>query len=410
MVLISATSKNKRVNRWLALFWIAIAELFALSLWFSASAVLPQLEKEWGMDAVQGSWLTSSVQIGFIFGAIISAFLGLADRVNPRKLFAISCVIGAVVNGLFILSSGMKIGLILQFCTGITMAGVYPTAVKLLSMWFQNRRGFGIGVLIAALTLGSSLPHFLLLFTSDVSWKVMMVVSSLLALVAAAIMQWALPEAPVSSRKSVSVSLGILKKVIKNRPVMLANYGYFGHMWELYAMWTWIPSFLTASFKISLIGTSLQEMSTLFSFLTIGLSGAIGCIVGGIYADKIGKARLSMIAMAISSVSSICIGFTFGRSIWFTVIVAVIWGMSVVADSGQFSAVVADLAESEYVGTALTFQMAIGFLFTVISIYLIPVLEPLLGWQLVFSILAIGPIAGIWAMILLRRDEKLRVE
>lgn len=410
MSLIITFAGNKCVNRWLALFWIALAELFALSLWFSASAVLPQLEKEWGMDAVEGSWLTASVQIGFIFGAITSAFLGFADRFNPRKLFALACVIGALVNGLFIVSPGMTSGLILRFLTGITMAGVYPTAVKLLSMWFQNRRGFGIGVLIAALTLGSSLPHFLLLFTSDVSWKAMMVVSSLLALVAAAIMQWVLPDVPLPSRKSVSVSLGGLKNVIKNRPVMFANYGYFGHMWELYAMWTWFPYFLTASFKISLHGTSLQEMSTFFSFFTIGLAGAIGCIVGGIYADKIGKARLSMIAMVISAVSAICIGFTFGHSIWFTVIVAVIWGMSVVADSGQFSAAVVDFAESEYVGTALTFQMAIGFLFTVISIYLIPVLEPLLGWQLVFSILAIGPIAGIWAMILLRREEKLMFE
>ncbi|WP_342601928.1 MFS transporter [Peribacillus sp. FSL E2-0159] len=394
---------NTSINRWRALFWIALAELFALSLWFSASAVLPQLERQWGMSATEGSWMTTSVQIGFIVGAICSAFLGLADRYNPRKIFAISCIFGAVINSLFTLSPGMVVGLSLRFLTGMTMAGVYPTAVKLLSTWFQDRRGFGIGILIAALTLGSSLPHLFNLFIPNVSWKILMLVSSLLALVAAGIMQWVLPDAPASKEKAATVSMNTLKYILKDRPVMLANYGYFGHMWELYAMWTWLPYFLTASFKVSLEGTALQEASTLFAFLTIGISGAIGSILGGVYADKFGKARLSMIAMIVSAVSSICIGFTFGLSIWITVSVAIIWGISVVADSAQFSAMVADFAKSGCVGTALTFQMAIGFLITVFSIYLIPVFEDIVGWKWAFSILAIGPVLGVLAMISLIR-------
>ncbi|MGM0924078.1 MAG: MFS transporter [Bacillota bacterium] len=394
---------NTNINRWMALFWIALAELFALSLWFSASAVLPQLERQWGMSATEGSWMTTSVQIGFIVGAICSAFLGLADRYNPRKIFAISCIFGAVINSLFTLSPGMVVGLSLRFLTGMTMAGVYPTAVKLLSTWFQDRRGFGIGILIAALTLGSSLPHLFNLFIPNVSWKILMLVSSLLALVAAGIMQWVLPDAPASKEEAATVSMNSLKYILKDRPVMLANYGYFGHMWELYAMWTWLPYFLTASFKVSLEGTALQEASTLFAFLTIGISGAIGSIIGGLYADKIGKARLSMMAMIVSAVSSICIGLTFGLSIWITVIVAIIWGISVVADSAQFSAMVADFAKSECVGTALTFQMAIGFLITVFSIYLIPIFEDIVGWKWAFSILAIGPVLGVLAMISLIR-------
>ncbi|MGM0878763.1 MAG: MFS transporter [Bacillota bacterium] len=394
---------NTSINRWRALFWIALAELFTLSLWFSASAVLPQLERQWGMSATEGSWMTTSVQIGFIVGAICSAFLGLADRYNPRKIFVIASIFGAVINSLFTLSSGMVVGLSLRFLTGITMAGVYPTAVKLLSTWFQDRRGFGIGILIAALTLGSSLPHLFNLFIPNVSWKILMLVSSLLALVAAGIMQWVLPDAPVSKEEAATVSMNTLKYILKDRPVMLANYGYFGHMWELYAMWTWLPYFLTASFKVSLEGTALQEASTLFAFLTIGISGAIGSIIGGLYADKIGKARLSMMAMTVSALSSICIGLTFGLSIWITVIVAIIWGISVVADSAQFSAMVADFAKSECVGTALTFQMAIGFLITVFSIYLIPIFEDIVGWKWAFSILAIGPVLGVLAMISLIR-------
>lgn len=394
------------MNRWFALGWIAIAELFALSMWFSASAILPQLEKEWGMSAVEGSWITLAVQIGFISGAIISAFLGLADRFNAKKLFALSCLIGAIVNGLFILSPSITYGIIFRFFTGITMAGVYPTAVKLLSMWFPNKRGLGTGILIAALTLGSSLPHLLVLFTSNVNWKIIMIISSVLALLAASIMQWVLPDAPSQSKRTGTVSHDALKKVVRNRRVMLVNFGYFGHMWELYAMWTWLPYFLTASFRETLQGTSLQEMSTLLSFLTIGIAGAIGCIVGGLFAEKIGKVRLAMFAMAISAACCVIIGFAF-EYLWLTVIVALIWGMAVIADSGQFSAAVTEFAESEYVGTALTFQMAIGFLLTTISIYIIPLLVTVIGWQWVFSILAIGPIIGIVSLNFLRREEQV---
>ncbi|WP_245622803.1 MFS transporter [Lysinibacillus contaminans] len=400
-----AISKNAPMNRWFALGWIAIAELFALSMWFSASAILPQLEKEWGMSAVEGSWITLAVQIGFIVGAIISAFLGLADRFNVKKLFALACIIGALVNGLFILSPCITYGVLFRFLTGITMAGVYPTAVKLLSLWFPNKRGLGTGILVAALTLGSSLPHLLVLFTSNVNWKIIMIISSVLALLAAGIMQWVLPEAPAQPKRAGAISRDTLKKVIRNRRVMLVNCGYFGHMWELYAMWTWLPYFLTASFRSTLQGTSLQEMSTLLSFLTIGIAGAIGCIVGGIFAEKIGKVRLSMLAMAISAACCLIIGFTF-EYFWLTVIVSLIWGMSVIADSGQFSAAVTEFAESEYVGTALTFQMAIGFLLTTISIYIIPVFVTVIGWQWVFLILAIGPFVGIVAMNFLRREEQ----
>ncbi|WP_366923064.1 MFS transporter [Metallumcola ferriviriculae] len=392
-----------KISRWTALAWIAISELFALSLWFSASAILPELTKVWNLNSSMQAWVTASVQIGFITGALSSSLFGIADRFNARKIFAVSALTGAVVNGLLVWVDSAWLGITLRFITGISMAGVYPIAVKLLSQWFPTKRGVAIGILVAALTLGSSLPHFIVLFLSSVHWQLVIATSSILALISTVIITWVLPDTPVASKKN-PVSFKLLKKVVTNKPVMLANYGYFGHQWELYAMWTWLPAFLAAS----LITYSPQInplWSKLFSFLSIGVAGAFGCIIGGYCAEKIGKSNLTIIAMSISALCSIIIGFTFGSSIWLTLIVSLIWGMTVVADSAQFSAAVTDFSNADYVGTALTFQMSIGFLITVFSINLVPVIQAQIGWEWVFAILSIGPILGIISMSHLKYYE-----
>ncbi|KHF38511.1 MFS transporter [Halalkalibacter okhensis] len=388
---------------WRALLWIGLAVLFALSLWFSASVIASELIQNWNLSSHSEVWLSASVPMGFVIGALVSSYFGIADRYNPRKIFAVSALLGALLNGLLIVASGPFFGILLRILTGVALAGVYPIAVKMLSQWFPKKRGFAIGILIAALTLGSSLPHFVVMFFSSLNWKVVIIFTSVLAVLAAIIVNWILEDAPETAKKS-TFSFKLIKKVVKNKQAMLANYGYFGHMWELYAMWTWLPAFLTASF-ISYSPETSYWFIALSSFISIGVAGGIGCVLGGLISDKIGRSNLTIYSMLISASCAVLIGLTFGHFIWLTLILSFIWGMSVIADSAQFSAAVSEVAEVEYVGTALTFQMCIGFLITIFSINLIPMIQSYVGWEWVFALLAIGPILGILSMLKYKRYE-----
>ncbi|MFE8702874.1 MFS transporter [Cytobacillus sp. FJAT-54145] len=390
-------------DSWKALWWIGLAELMALSLWFSASVIGQELLESWQLQSHYKAWLSASVPIGFVIGAFLSSYFGIADRFNPRKIFAISALSGALLNFGLVLVNSALLGMSLRILTGFALAGVYPTAVKILSQWFPKKRGLAIGILIATLTLGSALPYLVVMFFSSVEWKLVIISSSLLALTSAVIVNWVLADAPVPIKKQ-PFSIKLLKKVTNNKPLMLVNYGYFGHMWELYAMWTWLPIFLTASFKSQLPQIS-NWVIALISFSSIGVAGGIGCVIGGLIADRFGRSRLTILSMCVSAACSILIGFTFGHSMWLSVFLAIIWGIFVISDSAQFSAAVSEFADVEYVGTALTFQMCIGFLITIVSINIIPIFQNIVGWEWVFIILAIGPIFGVWSMIKFQKYE-----
>lgn len=396
------TTAGKPVSRWMALGLISMAELLVLSVWFSASAVSGELTQEWHLSPNQIALLTSSVQVGFVVGALLGAIFALPDRRPARGLFVTCSIVAAAFTALFAIRSTFALAITLRFLTGVALAGVYPVAVKLLADWFPNRRGIAVGVLIGALTIGSALPHLIVFFAS-LSWQLVIYLSAALALLGACIVQFFLPDAPTARRASSRLSLASLADVLRDRPVMLANVGYWGHMWELYAMWTWFPTFVGASVA-SHGAANGASVASIGSFMVIGVAGSIGCVLAGFFGDRWGRTTITSVAMAISGACAVTIGLSFGAAPELTLIIGLIWGASIVADSAQFSAAVTELCEPEVTGTALTFQMAAGFAITFISINLVPWIAANFGWNWAFAALAPGPLLGIVGMQLLRRD------
>jgi MFS family permease len=381
-----------------ALVLLAAVELLAMGLWFGVSAVAPQIVAEWNLDGRATSWFTLAVQLGFVAGTLVSATLNLPDIMRPRHLVALCAILGAAANAMLAWGvSSLGPALVLRFLTGAFLAGVYPPGMKLIATWYRQGRGFALGVLVGALTLGKASPYLVNAFGSS-NWRVNVGIASALAVAAAVLVELFVREGPYAL-PSQPFDITQVTKVFTNRGVRLANFGYFGHMWELYAMWAWAPVMIRASLASSGDSPMLAEVA---SFLVIG-SGAIGCVAAGLLADRIGRAEIAATAMAISGVCCLLIGLFYGAAPWALLLIAAIWGASVVADSAQFSACVTELGDPRYMGTALTLQTCIGFLITTVSIGIMPMAVEALGWRFAFAILAIGPILGIMAMMRLRR-------
>jgi MFS family permease len=383
-------------QRWTALALLALAQLLSMSLWFSGSAVLPALSREWTLDEATIGWLTIAVQVGFVVGTLLSAFLNLPDILTPKYLVTTSAFLGAVANAAFgYYAEGPRLGITLRFLTGMFLAGVYPPGMKILATWFRRSRGMALGVLVGALTLGKA-SSYLINGIGSSNWRHNMIFISLMAVLGGVVTllfvdsgPYALPVARFDARQVL--------EVFKNRGVRLANFGYFGHMWELYAMWIWLPVMIRAS-----IGQgSHSVLAEVASFLVIGC-GAVGCVVAGLIADRIGRTLVTSVAMGISGSCCLVIGLLFGAHPALLLVVAAIWGASVVADSAQFSTCVTELGNPQYIGTALTIQTCIGFLLTTVSIELVPYFLKAVGWRYAFVILAPGPLLGVVAMLRLR--------
>ncbi|MGE5324854.1 MAG: MFS transporter [Actinomycetota bacterium] len=397
-------STRREVSSRRVLLLLSLAELLGMSLWFTGTAVLPQITAMWHSGLELGSWLTISVQLGFALGAIIFALFNISDIFSPILVFVVSAVAAAAANAAFAWTvQEPLIAIILRGLTGFFLAGVYPVGMKIMAGWFQRGRGLALGIMIGALTVGSAVPHGVN-SVGGIAWRGVVLLGSVQALIGALIVAVAVREGPFAMPKS-QLNVGQVLEIVRNRPLRLANFGYLGHMWELYGFWGWIAVIFATSAGWP---RSKYEMA---AALVIAI-GAVGCIWAGAVSDKLQdrsaaervaqRARVTMIAMAASSACCIVAAFVFHNPtllFW----LSLIWGIAVIADSAQFSTIISEVSDKSYVGTALTCQVAAGFLLTAFSIRLLALIAAHYGWSWALASMAIGPLLGVWAMNGLRR-------
>jgi MFS family permease len=373
--------------------------------WFSATVVARAMATDWGVRDGTIRWLTLAVQLGFVIGSLVSAALLLSDRWSPRRLAILASGVAAVLTAALAHPAvGPASAIGLRLLVGIALAGVYPPAIKIAAGWTRDRRGRAIGMLVGGISLGSAVPHLLPLVAATDDWRIVQWWAAgsagLATLVFARFVRegpWQAPSAPFDPRA--------LRAVLSNRQVMLATGGYLGHMWELYAMWSSIGAFWSAT--VLARGGSPAGASVL-SFLTVA-TGALGCWWAGVAADRVGRSLVTIVAMAISGSCSVLVGLLAGWSWPAVVVVALLWGASIVADSAQFSASVTEWADPAYVGTAVTVQTAAGFLLTMVTIGLVPQWSQAWGWRFAYLPLALGPLCGILCMLRVRAAEGRRL-
>ena len=378
---------------------IIFSQFTGTSLWFAGNAIIADLQQSWALPENSIGYVTSAVQLGFIVGTLVFAYLALADRFSPRKVFFACSMIGASANAaLLVVPEGISSLLLLRFVTGFFLAGIYPVGMKIAASWYEKELGRALGYLVGALVLGTAFPHLIRSLGAEVPWQQVIVGVSIIAAFGGLLLLTLVPDGPFLPKGSAFNS-NVFKLIFRSRKFRASALGYFGHMWELYTLWAFMPLFL-----LGYASQTNQSINISFwAFIVIAV-GFIGCAAGGLMSEKLGSAKVASIQLLISGVCCALSPLLFQADWPIFILFMLVWGMTVIGDSPQFSTLNAQNAPREYVGSALTIVNSIGFLITVVSIQFTSSLIPVVGVQYVFWLLIPGPLLGLFALQSIQKD------
>jgi MFS family permease len=364
------------------------------SLWFAGNAVLGDLQRLWGLSSDALAYMISSVQLGFIAGTLVFAVLTVSDRFSARKIFLTCSLLSALSNaGVYLFAEGLLSLVLFRFLTGFFLAGIYPIGMKIVAGWYRRDLGKAMGFLIGAVVLGTAFPHLVRALGDSLPWSAVVLSVSAIAAFGGLVMFVLVPDGPYLSN-GAKFDPGVLREIFRSRNFRSSAYGYFGHMWELYAFWAFVPVMLATYIGP---GTTVRFDISMWAFLIIG-AGAIGCAVGGLLSGKFGSAPVASAQLAISGMCCVVSPFAFSASPPVFLLFLLVWGTTVVGDSPQFSTLNAHYAPKALVGSALTIVNCIGFSITIVSIQLLSYASHFIETRWLFGLLAVGPLAGLYAM------------